>query len=740
MKVIHLISGGDSGGAKTHVHFLLAGLGKSIDVTLVCFMRGNFSEEAEAMGIPTVVIEGKSFLAAAKEVKRLINEGGYDIIHCHGSRGNLMGVVMKLWTGLPVVSTVHSDYKLDYLGRPAARLTYGTANAAALRLIDYRIGVSEAMRRLLISRGFAPNRIFTIYNGMDFSQEAPKLDRKKYYARYGLETDDSSVVVGIAARLDPVKDIPTLIRAFAAAYAEHKNLRLLIAGDGREMGRLKALASELGVDRVVCFAGWLSDMSEYFQAIDINTLSSISETFPYVLTEGARAHLPTVSSRVGGVSALIEHGKTGLLFEVGDYEALARHLSALAEDREMRKKLGDALYEKARRDFSVEASCARQLEIYHTIMSRTALGRAGRSGVLICGAYGHGNAGDDAVLEAIIRELHGVDAGMPLTVMSRRPKETRNRYGVDSIYTFDLLRMAAVMKRSKVFLNGGGSLIQDVTSRRSLMYYLYTLKSARRLGDRVIMYGCGIGPVNYASDVKSVRKVLNECVDIITLREEDSLAELERFGVNVPVIELSSDPALTLSAADSAVVDDEMRRMGMESGEKYIGFALRQWDGFDEKTDVFAAAAEYAFEKYGFEPVFLAINHRSDGSAADAVVKKLSCPFHVISEPMDSALTIGLMSRFEVLVSMRLHGLVFAAGQGTPLIGISYDPKVRAFLRYVGQERILELNEMEPGRLEALIDDAAQCGLDKSSLVEKAAQLAAIEKKNVEAISRLLGA
>ena len=85
MKVIHLISGGDTGGAKTHIHYLLSGLSKTIDATLVCFMRGEFSDEAEALGIPTIVIEG-SLISAVAEVKALLRSGHYDIIHSHGAQ------------------------------------------------------------------------------------------------------------------------------------------------------------------------------------------------------------------------------------------------------------------------------------------------------------------------------------------------------------------------------------------------------------------------------------------------------------------------------------------------------------------------------------------------------------------------------------------------------------------------------------------------------------------------------
>ena len=174
------------------------------------------------------------------------------------------------------------------------------------------------MTDLLIKRGFDPDRLFTIYNGIDFTPRTPALSREEYFRSVGLEADGDSVVVGIAARLNPVKDIATLVRGFAKAHRECPSLRLLIAGDGEQMSMLKGLAAELGVERQVCFAGWVSDTDSFYHAIDINTLTSLSETFPYSLTEGARAALPTIASRVGGVPYLIEHGVHGLLFEAGD--------------------------------------------------------------------------------------------------------------------------------------------------------------------------------------------------------------------------------------------------------------------------------------------------------------------------------------------------------------------------------------------------------------------------------------
>ena len=602
MKVIHLISGGDSGGAKTHVHSLLQNLAQTIDVTMVCFMDGPFAQEARELGIPTVIFPGRNLFSTFRQLKKFILDGGYQIIHCHGARGNMMGALLRRATGLPVVSTVHSDYRLDYLGRPMARLIYGSTNTVSLRLLDYRIGVSDAMTDLLISRGFDPDRMFTIYNGLDFSPRQPAISREEYLSSVGLEADESCVIAGIAARLNPVKDVATLIRGFAIAHKSCPQLRLLIAGDGEERAMLEGLARELGVEREVCFAGWISDTDSFYHAIDINTLTSLSETFPYALTEGARAGLPTVASRVGGVPYLIEDGVTGLLFEAGDAEGLARQLVALGQDATLREHLGRRLYQKANDDFSLDSTLRRQIQIYETILRRQERKRGRRDGVLVCGAYGRGNAGDDAILEAIVAELRALDPDLPIWVLSRHPDSTRLTYRVNSIYTFNFPRFLLRMRRTRLYINGGGSLMQDVTSHRSLWFYLFTISAGKILGNQVLMYGCGIGPIRSPSNRRRAARVLQKRVDAITLRDTHSREELERMGVDRPEISLSADPTVILPAAPSQVVDGILEREGLDPNGRYIGFTLRPWPGFREKAEIFAAAADYAWEKYGLTP------------------------------------------------------------------------------------------------------------------------------------------
>ena len=741
MKVIHLISGGDSGGAKTHVHSLLQNLTRTIDVTMVCFMEGPFAQEARELGIRTVVLPGRNLLRTYRTLKRMIREEGYEIIHCHGARGNMMGALLRRATGLPVVTTVHSDYRLDYLGRPFSRLSYGTINTIALRLLDYRIGVSDAMTDLLISRGFDPDRLFTIYNGLDFTPRTPALGRAEYFRSVGLEADGDSVVVGIAARLNPVKDIATLVRGFAIAHQSCPKLRLLIAGDGEQMDMLKKLSAELGVERQVCFAGWITDTDSFYHAIDINTLTSLSETFPYSLTEGARAALPTVASRVGGVPYLIEHGIHGLLFQAGDAEGLARCLVSLARDPTLREHLGQRLYQRAKADFSLESTLERQLTIYRTILRRQERKknlRGRRDGALVCGAYGRGNAGDDAILEAIVTELRQIDPDLPIWVLSRNPDDTRLTYRVNSIYTFAFPRFLRRMGKTRLYINGGGSLMQDVTSHRSLWFYLFTISAAKRLGCQVMMYGCGIGPIHSPANRRRAAKVLQKSVDAITLRDTHSREELEDMGVTNPKIILSADPTVILPAAPEQVVDGILESQGIDPKGRYIGFALRPWPGFEEKAALFGAAADYAYEKYGLTPVFLPIERRLDVGAARLAAQHMKAPHYILPETGSSDHTIGLFARMQVVVSMRLHALVFAAGQGVPLVGVVYDQKISSFLSYIGQDLYTDLDAVTVEALRAHID--AACGRigDEAFLSGGVNRLRQVEQRNSETARALL--
>lgn len=739
MRVIHLIGGGDTGGAKTHVLNLLKELNQYIDAQLFCFRKGEFSEDAAKMGIPIQVIESGNPVLGLRELKRRLEGQKVDIIHCHGARGNLMGNLIKKHLKAPVVTTVHSDYRLDYLGRPVARLSYGTTNMVALRRVNFYIGVSDPMTDILIDRGFPADRIYTIYNGIDFKTPIQTVPKEEFLKSVGMNWQEGDVIAGIAARLSPVKDIPTLLRAMKIACEKTSHLKLLLAGDGEDREKLENMAKELGIADKVCFAGWLSDINSFYNAIDINLLTSLSETFPYSLTEGTRMHRATIASNVGGVPVLIDDGINGLIFEPGNEQQLAQHLLTLVEDPELRKTFGERIYQKASHEFSIDRMVEHQLEIYESILKRDARQKSHRrDGTIVCGAYGHGNAGDDAILKSIIQSVQELDDTMPITVLAKNTQSIKKRYRVNSIYSFNVPRMFSAMRKSVLYINGGGTLIQNATSRRSLWYYLFTLRLAKFLGNKVDMYGCGIGPVRGEKNIRLVKKVLDRSVDTITLREKDSMTELESFGVKRPEILLSSDPALVLTPSSQLDVDIYLKKHGLQAGQKYICFMLRTWQGFEDKASAFASCADRAYEQYGMTPVFLSLNIFHDTSAAQKVAQKMKAPYHILDDWAEPELLIGLLGHMDVVVSMRLHGLIFSSLSGVPLVGVAYDPKIGSFLKYLEAGTCIELGDVSEEALNNAVKHAVELLPQRKELQEKAQKLKDMERQNIQAVERLL--
>ena len=704
MKIMHLISGGDVGGAKTHVISLLEELSKGNEVELVCFVDGPFAREALEKGINTRVLKKRSLFHVARNLKKYLKNKQFDILHCHGSKANVVSMLMGR-ASCPILSTIHSDPRLDYMGRPAANWTIGLLNRVALRIRDGWVAVSDAMKERMEGRGYDGGRMHTIYNGIGFPKKLPHLPRQEYLSGLGLDWDESCVVFGIAARIDPVKDMTTLVKAFAKTVADCPNARLLIAGIGDQEQEIRALAAELCPAGTVHFAGWVSDMNSFYHALDVNLLTSISETFPYAITEGARMRCCTISTAVGGVPKVVIDGETGYLITPGDVDTLAQRMTAVVRDAKLRAKLGGAIYEKVRTEFSVEAMGVRQEEIYRSVLHRRDRESQGRYGAVICGAYGKGNAGDDAILVCMIRQLRQQDPDLPITVMTRKPRQTAMLTGVSTVHIFNTPAAGRVMKKSQLYISGGGSLIQNVTSNRSLSYYLYSIRQAKKAGCQVMMYGCGIGPVNGEKYQAQAARVLEEYVDLIALRDPESLETLRAFGVHTPRVHLTADPAL-LMEGDDAAAGRYLARNGLNPQGNYSLFVLRPWDGTQEKLAAICAAADYGWEKYGLAPLFYTLEPSRDAEITRTAAGMVKAPCHVLPPVEEGAALCGLMGRMGLVVSMRLHALVFACAQQTRVAAISYDPKVSGFMSYLGSDCCVELDRLTEQELKTMLDRA----------------------------------
>lgn len=369
MKVLHLISGGDTGGAKTHIISLIKGIDKLIEAKIICFIEDTFYYDAKSAGINIEVYEQKkrSDMSVVHRLVKEIERENYDIVHCHGARANFNAMFLKGKIDKPLITTVHSDYKLDFKDNMYKRLVFTTLNTFALKRFRHYIAISDTFKDMLVERGFKSEEIFTVYNGIDMEQKLEYVSKEEFLNRYKIE-HQGKIIVGIIARLDQVKDHQTFIKGAEILIKKRKDIVFLIAGDGNDEKRLMALVQELGLKNHIHFLGFVKDQYSFLNAIDINTLTSLSESFPYAILEGALMKKPIISTNVGGLKQLVEQGKNGYLVEVGDVEGLANKIDDLSLDKSRIKEMGENLYKKVEENFSSDTMARKHVKIYEQII------------------------------------------------------------------------------------------------------------------------------------------------------------------------------------------------------------------------------------------------------------------------------------------------------------------------------------------------------------------------------------
>lgn len=691
MKIVHIIGGGDTGGAKTHVLYLLNELSRYMQVKLICLRPGVFADEARELGIDTSVVKSGNIFSDIRKVTEIIRQDGYDIVHSHGAKANMFSLMAKRRAGIPTVTTVHSDYRLDYMHSFTRRMTIGLFNSIALHFIHNHIAVSENFRKMLINRKFNPLNIYVLYNGMDFSVPTTNYSRSRLIEKYKLDIKDDHVIVGIAARLYPVKSIETIVRAARLVKDKNPKVRFLIGGDGEDRKRLEALTSSLGLNDTVFFLGWLDDPNELMSSIDISVLTSISETFPYSILEGAKFKKATISTCVGGIPDLIEHGNNGYLFKPGDVERFSELILELAADEHKRTFMGERLYEKALSTFSVENMARTQRSIYIDILEKQAAAKEGRKlyDAIISGYYGYRNIGDDALLMSIINDLKRYKPDIRLMILSKAPAATSRDFNVASISRFSMLRIFRAMKNTRAFIYGGGNLLQDNTSTRSLFFYLSMVWLAKKHRLKIMFYANGIGPLKKKVNRLLTKKIMNQ-VDVITLRETLSFEELKSLDIGKPRILLTSDAALTVADGRDNIGTGILKQLGLPKDKPLLGVSLRKYPGHEnfehEKYEsVIARAIDSMAEKYGAWPVLFPMQHPNDVPILENVAGKMTSKCTVVKEKLNIFQTYDLISGMHMLLGMRLHALVFAAVASVPMVGLVYDPKIEGFLDCVKQ-------------------------------------------------------
>ncbi|MBP2655047.1 MAG: colanic acid biosynthesis protein [Firmicutes bacterium] len=316
------------------------------------------------------------------------------------------------------------------------------------------------------------------------------------------------------------------------------------------------------------------------------------------------------------------------------------------------------------------------------------------SEIVISGYYGFANAGDEAMLTAMIEALTTVDPEVRITVLSGNPADTKRRHGVEAVYRLNYPEIMRVMAKSDLLISGGGSLLQDVTSDRSLYYYLSIMILAKKLGTPVMLYAQGIGPVR-GSLAKGAMRYIGNMVDLITVRDDASCDELKSLGVKKPPIYVTADPVLALHPVDCEVGRSILQRYNLDRGTKpLIGLSAREWKDWAYYKQVLAIALDEIVEEFDARVVFLPMQWPDDLEVARRIKGHMRRPAVLLEDEFTTSEFLSLVGSLDMLIGIRLHALIFAAVMQVPMIGVSYDPKIDRFLESIGDCHAGTLNNI----------------------------------------------
>ena len=242
--------------------------------------------------------------------------------------------------------------------------------------------------------------------------------------------------------------------------------------------------------------------------------------------------------------------------------------------------------------------------------------------ILISGYYGFNNIGDESILRTVIDNLREKLPDAEITVLSHDPAATEAKYGVRAARRMSLWDILRCVWRCDLLLSGGGSLLQDETSAKSLLYYVSLIRAAQLHRKPVMIFANGIGPIRRTSGQRMVRNCLNKAGSI-TLREDSSYQALRDIGVTNPNIRVTADPVFLIDGIPEAEARALLAKSGAAEGaRRLIGVSLRPARGLEEHLDALARFCDGIAAQPGAGLVFLDMQDPWDGQISRRVEEK----------------------------------------------------------------------------------------------------------------------
>ncbi len=318
--------------------------------------------------------------------------------------------------------------------------------------------------------------------------------------------------------------------------------------------------------------------------------------------------------------------------------------------------------------------------------------------IMISGYFGFNNTGDEAILKSMVSAFKEKAHQIKIAVLSHNPLQTSQAYQVEAINRLHLIDIMRCLDHADLFISGGGGLLQDSTGKGwSILYYLGLMLIAKIMKVPVMIYAQGIGPVNKKINKLLIKWILNK-VDLITVRDDPSKKILNSLGVSHPSIYVNSDPVFLLKKKNINYIINKypsvLELINLDH-RPLIGISVREHknNGTDSER-IFARAADYLIENYKAKIIFLPFKFDEDVQISEKILSLMKNKADILKIQLEPEELLSILSRFSLVVGVRLHSIIFSSMAHTPFIAFNYDPKVKHFVEDLGlPELLLEIDE-----------------------------------------------
>jgi len=368
IRVLQTIRQGKIGGGESHVLDLVAHLDRNrFEPVVLAFTGGPMIAALQQQQVPAHVIASeKAFdIRVWKQVKRFMQQQQVDIVHVHGTRANTNVLWAARSLRLPLVYTIHGWSFHEGL-HPVMKRARIAAERFITRRAQVNICVSESNRQTGL-QALGRFRAEVVKNGVNLQRFDPAADYPDVKAACGIPAHH--LVVGYIARMTLQKDPLNMIRAFAAAAQQVKDMTLLMVGGGELQQAARDAAQALGISSRVVFQDFRQDVPAVLHAMDIYCLPSLWEGFPIGVLEAMAMGKAVVASDVDGTREALFHENNGLLVPPADPAALTAAILRLAQDRPLREQLQQKAIATIRSTYNVAGMTRKIEDIYNKLLA-----------------------------------------------------------------------------------------------------------------------------------------------------------------------------------------------------------------------------------------------------------------------------------------------------------------------------------------------------------------------------------